>query len=104
MYDTGNMEECKTFQPKRLKANGYKVTCLDISLSGTNILAGYASGKFCLFDVQKQKIDIEKDEEYTTEITSIKFLSKLSSKHFIISDKYGNVKKVVFSKGLLKNS
>ena len=104
MYDLNTMEGCKEFLPKKRKSIGYKVTCLDVSLSGDKIVAGYASGKFWLFDVQKQKIIIEKDEEYKTEIISIKFLSKLSSNHFIITDKYGNVKKAVLTKGIIKNS
>lgn len=104
MYDLSTMEECKVFIPKKRKTSGYKVTCLDISLSGNKIAAGYASGKFWIFDVQKQKIIIEKDDEYNVDIVSIKFLSKLSSNHLIISDKYGNVKKIALSKGLLKNS
>ena len=104
MFDLQTYEELKVYIPKKRKNFGNKVTCFDISLTGNRLIAGYASGKFCVFDVQKQKVVIEDDEQFSVEIESIKFLSNLSSNNFIISDKKGHVRKINVTKGLLKSS
>lgn len=104
IYDLQTYEELKVFIPKKRKNFGNKVTCLDISLQGNKLIAGYASGKFWVFDIQKQKIIIEDDDQFSIEIESIKFLSNLSSNQFIIADKKGHVRKITVTKGLLKSS
>lgn len=104
IFDITTNEELKSLVPKKGKLFSNRVTCMDVSLSGNQLVAGYTSGKICLFDIFKAKIIIEVDEIFFMDVASIKFLSGLSSNNVIAADKRGLVLKILFSKKLIKYS
>lgn len=52
---------------------------MDVTLSGNQLVAGYESGKIVLFEISKQKVIIEIDDLYSTEVLHIQFLSKFDT-------------------------
>lgn len=102
IFDLNACEELKCLLPKKQKSAVNKVTCLDISVTGGQLVAGYASGKICVFDLVKQKIIVETDDIYKSEVDTVKFLSNLSTNHIVATDSKGNLRKIVVTKGLLK--
>lgn len=104
VFDIRTNEELKGLFPKKKKQFSSRVNCMDVSLSGERLVAGYACGKICVFDIFKSKVIIEIDDVYKTEVEYVYFLSNLSANHLIAADKRGFIQKIVISKKLLSYS
>lgn len=83
MFDIKTNEELKSLVPKKLKSTINRVLCMDVSLSGNQLIAGYESGKIVLFDIFKQKVIIEVDDLFKSEVHHIKFLSNLEKMNVV---------------------
>ena len=104
VFDIKTNEELKSLVPKKLKSTINRVLCMDVSLSGNQLIAGYESGKIVLFDIFKQKVIIEVDDLFKSEVHHIKFLSNLEKMNVVCWDKRGYAYKLVLNKSLLKFS
>ena len=87
-----------------MKSTINRVLWMDVSLSGNQLIAGYESGKVVLFDVFKQKVIVEVDDIFKSEVHHIKFLSNLEKMNVVWWDKRGYAYKLVLNKSLLKFS
>lgn len=104
VFDYQTDEELKPLQLKKSKTTINRVLCMDVSLHGEYLVAGYANGNVALFDVQKQKVIIEITEVHFHEIEHIKFLSVDSPISFMTGDKKGILYKISVSRTLLMYS
>lgn len=104
VFELSTNAELKNLVPKKRKPFINRVLCMDVSLSGNQLVAGYASGKICLYDIFKAKALIEIDEVFVHKVEEVKFLSNLSANHIVATDKKGHVHKIALKRGVIKSS
>ena len=104
VFEFSTNTELNSLIPKKRKPFTNKVVCMDISLSGNQLVAGYESGKICLYDIFKQKVLIDIDEVFTKKVDAVKFLSSLSANYIVASDKRGYISRISLKRGVIKST
>lgn len=104
IFDYHTNEELKPLTLKKNKNIINRVECMDISLHGEHLVAGYGDGTLALFDINKQKLIYEVTDAHYHEIQSVKFLSIDFPITFLSGDKKGILYKVTVSKSILMYS
>jgi len=105
VFDSVTDEELKPLTiNKGNKDRMNKVICMDVSLTGEHLVAGYAEGNIALFDIKKQKLIIEITDVFHNSIESIKFLSIDSPLSIVSGDWKGILYKIVITRNFLMYS
>lgn len=104
IFDYHTNEELKPLVSKKSKNTINRVLCMDVSLTGEYLIAGYAEGNLALFDISRQKLLMDITDVHYHEVENVKFLSIDSPITIVSGDKKGILYKITVTKTLMMYS
>ena len=104
IFDYHTNDELKPLTLKKKTTAINRVLCMDVSLHGEYLVAGYAEGDIALFDLNKMKCIYEVKEVHFHEIESVRFLSIESPIMFVSVDRKGVLYKITINKNVIMYS